>query len=103
MGTLVGPGRRRSPRVSGGHRQALFHGEELVARESDGSFSAQASRAPTRALVSSWSERAYADARAYLAHRARVVTELGPRLEAEDLLLDLACGEDRKSTRLNSS
>jgi len=43
--------------------------------------------------VSSWSERAYADARAYLAHRARVVTELGPRLEAGDLLLDLACGD----------
>ena len=43
--------------------------------------------------MSSWSERAYADARAYLAHRARVVTELGPRLEAGDLLLDLACGD----------
>jgi hypothetical protein len=43
--------------------------------------------------VSSWSERAYADARAYLAHRAEVVTELGPKLEAGDLLLDLACGD----------
>jgi trans-aconitate methyltransferase len=43
--------------------------------------------------VSSWSERAYADARAYLAHRARVVTELGPRLEPGDALLDLACGD----------
>jgi Methyltransferase domain len=43
--------------------------------------------------VSSWSERAYADARAYLANRARVVTELGPPLEPGDLLLDLACGD----------
>jgi SAM-dependent methyltransferase len=43
--------------------------------------------------VSSWSERAYADARAYLAHRAEVVTDLGPKLEAGDLVLDLACGD----------
>jgi hypothetical protein len=43
--------------------------------------------------VSSWSERAYADARAYLAHRAHVVTVLGPRLERGDSLLDLACGD----------
>lgn len=43
--------------------------------------------------MSSWSERAYADARAYLANRAQVVTELGPRLEPGDSLLDLACGD----------
>ncbi len=43
--------------------------------------------------MSSWSERAYADAHAYLAHRARVVTDLGPRLVAGDSLLDLACGD----------
>jgi hypothetical protein len=43
--------------------------------------------------VSSWTERAYADAAAYLTHRARVVTELGPRLEPGDALLDLACGD----------
>jgi predicted TPR repeat methyltransferase len=41
----------------------------------------------------SWSERAYADARAYLAHRADVVTHLGPELEPGDTLLDLACGD----------
>jgi SAM-dependent methyltransferase len=41
----------------------------------------------------SWSERAYADARSYLAHRAEVVTHLGPRLEPGDTLLDLACGD----------
>jgi trans-aconitate methyltransferase len=43
--------------------------------------------------VSTWSDRAYADAHAYLAHRARVVTELGPHLEPGDALLDLACGD----------
>jgi SAM-dependent methyltransferase len=40
-----------------------------------------------------WSERAYADARAYLAHRAEVVAQLGPALEPGDTLLDLACGD----------
>ncbi len=43
--------------------------------------------------MSTWTERAYADARAYLAHRAQVVTQLGPRLEPGDALLDLACGD----------
>jgi SAM-dependent methyltransferase len=40
-----------------------------------------------------WSERAYADARAYLAHRAELVVALGPRLETGDTVLDLACGD----------
>ena len=40
-----------------------------------------------------WSERVYADARAYLAHRAEVIAQLGPPLEAGDMLLDLACGD----------
>jgi SAM-dependent methyltransferase len=40
-----------------------------------------------------WSERAYADARAYLAHRAELVVRLGPRLEPGDTVLDLACGD----------
>jgi SAM-dependent methyltransferase len=40
-----------------------------------------------------WSERAYADAAAYLAHRAQLVVELGPRLEPGDEVLDLACGD----------
>jgi SAM-dependent methyltransferase len=40
-----------------------------------------------------WSERAYADTRAYLAHRAEVVVELGPRLQPRDEVLDLACGD----------
>jgi SAM-dependent methyltransferase len=40
-----------------------------------------------------WSERAYADARAYLAHRAELVVALGPRLASGDTVLDLACGD----------
>lgn len=40
-----------------------------------------------------WTERAYADATAYLAHRADLITTLGPRLEPGDEVLDLACGD----------
>ena len=40
-----------------------------------------------------WTERAYADARAYLAHRADLVVSLGPTLEPGDEVLDLACGD----------
>ncbi len=40
-----------------------------------------------------WSERQYADASAYLTHRADVIVALGPRLEAGDEVLDLACGD----------
>ncbi len=40
-----------------------------------------------------WSEREYADTGAYLAHRAELVRDLGPPLEAGDKVLDLACGD----------
>jgi SAM-dependent methyltransferase len=40
-----------------------------------------------------WTEEAYADADAYLAHRAELIVSLGPPLEAGDTLLDLACGD----------
>jgi len=40
-----------------------------------------------------WSERQYADARAYLSHRAHLIRTLGPPLEAGDSVLDLACGD----------
>lgn len=40
-----------------------------------------------------WSEEAYADAGAYLAHRAELVRSLGPRLEPGDTVLDLACSD----------
>jgi SAM-dependent methyltransferase len=40
-----------------------------------------------------WTERAYADAESYLAHRAGLIVALGPRLEPGDEVLDLACGD----------
>jgi len=40
-----------------------------------------------------WTERQYADAASYLAHRADLVVGLGPRLDAGDEVLDLACGD----------
>ena len=40
-----------------------------------------------------WTERAYADAATYLAHRADLVVALGPKLVPGDKVLDLACGD----------
>jgi SAM-dependent methyltransferase len=40
-----------------------------------------------------WTEDAYADPSGYLAHRAELIASLGPRLEAGDTVLDLACGD----------
>jgi SAM-dependent methyltransferase len=40
-----------------------------------------------------WTERQYADAEAYLAHRAELIVSLGPPLERGDEVLDLACGD----------
>ena len=40
-----------------------------------------------------WTEKAYADATVYLAHRADLIATLGPPLEAGDEVLDLACGD----------
>lgn len=40
-----------------------------------------------------WTESAYADVTAYLAHRAELVASLGHRLEPGDEVLDLACGD----------
>lgn len=41
----------------------------------------------------SWTETAYADPHAYLAHRAELIRALGPQLAPGDVLLDLACGD----------
>jgi SAM-dependent methyltransferase len=41
----------------------------------------------------SWTETAYADPHAYLAHRAELILSLGPPLEPGDTVLDLACGD----------
>ena len=40
-----------------------------------------------------WTEQAYADVGAYLAHRAELIESLGPSLRAGDTVLDLACGD----------
>jgi Methyltransferase domain len=40
-----------------------------------------------------WTERAYADASGYLAHRVDLIAALGPLLEPGDEVLDLACGD----------
>ena len=40
-----------------------------------------------------WTEDAYADADAYLAHRAELIRTLGPPLRPGDTVLDLACGD----------
>lgn len=40
-----------------------------------------------------WSEEAYADSDAYLAHRAELIVSLGPTLLPGDTVLDLACGD----------
>lgn len=40
-----------------------------------------------------WTEKAYADATAYLEHRAELIATLGPALERGDEVLDLACGD----------
>ena len=40
-----------------------------------------------------WTEKAYADATAYLAHRADLISTLGPPLQPGDEVLDLACGD----------
>ena len=47
----------------------------------------------TTAQAERWTETAYADPAAYLAHRAELVVALGPRLAAGDVVLDLACGD----------
>lgn len=43
--------------------------------------------------ASAWSDAEYADAHAYLAHRAALVARLGVRLEPGDEVLDLASGD----------
>lgn len=43
--------------------------------------------------ASGWTEQAYADVGAYLAHRADLIVSLGPRLDPGDDVLDLACGD----------
>jgi SAM-dependent methyltransferase len=47
-----------------------------------------------------WSDAEYADADAYLAHRAELIATLGARLGPGDEVLDLACGDGGLGTFL---
>jgi SAM-dependent methyltransferase len=47
-----------------------------------------------------WTDEEYADAEAYLAHRAELVMTLGVPLERDDEVLDLACGDGGVGTFL---
>jgi SAM-dependent methyltransferase len=49
-----------------------------------------------------WSDDAYADAAAYLAHRAELIVSLGPALVPGDSVLDLACGDAGLAAHLPS-
>jgi SAM-dependent methyltransferase len=40
-----------------------------------------------------WTEEAYADPTRYLSHRAELIRTLGPPLEPDEAVLDLACGD----------
>jgi len=51
------------------------------------------SSAKYSAKADRWTEGEYADANAYLEHRARLVAGLGPHLAPGDVVLDLACGD----------
>lgn len=46
-----------------------------------------------RGAAQGWSDEQYADADAYLAHRAELIRLVGPPLHAGDTVLDLACGD----------
>jgi SAM-dependent methyltransferase len=45
------------------------------------------------AIAERYSAHDYADAESYYARRAKLVVEYGPRLEAGDSVLDIACGD----------
>lgn len=49
-----------------------------------------------------WSEDAYADARAYLAHRAELIVALGPPIGTGETILDLACGDGGLAEHLHA-
>jgi SAM-dependent methyltransferase len=49
-----------------------------------------------------WSDDAYADTDAYLAHRAALIFSLGPALVPGDSVLDLACGDAGLAAHLPS-
>ncbi len=76
-------------------RHTLWHARGMAR------FVQKASGAAARAVkdeqyarqAEDWTDRAYADAATYLAHRAELVIGLGPELVPGDEVLDLACGD----------
>src|SRR5262249_5057287 len=103
LGALVRARRARDACVRGRHRRALPLAPHALARARDGAVRPEASRATARPLSSKedqyarqaegWTEQAYADVGAYLAHRAELIESLGTRLGSGDTVLDLACGD----------
>src|SRR5262249_47660959 len=100
LGTLVRSRRDRPPPLGRTHRRAFPDPAHAVALAQRAPFRPEAPGAAQGTPVSKydpqaagWTEEAYADAEAYLDHRADLVVSLGPRLEPGDRVLDLACGD----------
>jgi SAM-dependent methyltransferase len=53
------------------------------------------------AKAAGWSDEQYADPAGYLRHRAELIVTLGPRLDAGDRVLDLACGDGGLAAQLS--
>ena len=88
LGALVRPRSGRDARLRSRDRPRVHLAPHALARPRYGPLRAQASRAPARPVkddqyarqAEDWTERAYADAAAYLAHRAELVIGLGAEL-----------------------
>ena len=104
VGAVVRARRRRHARLRSRDRPAdSYRDTRSGTRAEWRAVRAQASRAAPRAVsdkggqyarqATDWTERAYADVTAYLAHRAELIVALGPKLEPGDEVLDLACGD----------
>src|SRR5207253_83808 len=91
LGALVRPGGDRPPPVGRAHRRALPDAADALALAQRPPLRAQAPGAAPSAPVSKydreashWTEEAYADAQAYLEHRADLVISLGVPLGPGD-------------------
>src|SRR6185503_20665075 len=103
LGALVRPRGARDARLGAGDRQAVPLTELPLARAEHGPLRQQASGDAGAAVTpkkeqyarkaEGWTDAEYADARAYLDHRAELIATLGAPLRAGDEVLDLACGD----------
>ena len=103
LAALVRARRGRPARAPRGDGSPVPDAPDAVALAWDRSLRAQASRAASNAvtdieakydsLADGFSEREYADPARYSAGRARLVVELGHRLEPGNTVLDLGCGD----------